>query len=53
MRVTGAPLASATRYNLQKLRCTICDIIYTAPLPKGVSGEKYDANFIAMLMINK
>ena len=53
IRVTGAPLASATRYNLQKLRCAICDIIYTAPLPKGVSGEKYDANFIAMLMINK
>ncbi len=53
IRVTGAPLASATRYNLQKLRCAICDIIYTAPVPKGVSGEKYDANFIAMLMINK
>ena len=53
LRVTGAPLASATRYNLQKLRCAICDIIYTAPLPQGVSGEKYDANFIAMLMINK
>ena len=51
--VTGAPLASATRYNLQKLRCAICEIIYTAPLPDGVSDKKYDANFIAMLMINK
>ena len=51
--VTGAPLASATRYNLQKLRCAICEIIYTAPLPEGVSDQKYDANFIAMLMINK
>ena len=51
--VTGAPLASATRYNLQKLRCAICEIIYTAPLPEGVSDKKYDANFIAMLMINK
>jgi transposase len=53
VRVTGAPLASATRYNLQKLRCAICEIIYTAPLPEGVSDKKYDANFIAMLMINK
>lgn len=53
VRVTGAPLASATRYNLQKLRCAICEIIYTAPLPDGVSDKKYDANFIAMLMINK
>ena len=53
VQVTGAPLASATRYNIQKLRCAICEIIYTAPLPKGVSDKKYDANFIAMLMINK
>jgi hypothetical protein len=51
--VTGAPLASATRYNLQKLRCGICEIVYTAPKPEGVSDKKYDANFIAMLMINK
>lgn len=51
--VKGAPLASATRYNLQKLRCAICEIIYTAPLPEGVSDKKYDANFISMLMINK
>ncbi len=53
VRVMGAPLASATRYNRQKLRCAICEIIYTAPLPEGVSDKKYDANFIAMLMINK
>lgn len=53
VHVTGAPLASATRYNMQKLRCAICEIIYTAPLPKGVGDKKYDANFIAMLMINK
>ena len=53
VQITGAPLASATRYNMQKLRCAICEIIYTAPLPEGVSDKKYDANFTAMLMINK
>ena len=53
IRVTGAPLASATRYNLQKLRCSICEVIYTAPLPKGVSDKKYDNTFVSMLMINK
>jgi hypothetical protein len=53
VQVTGAPLATATRYNLQKLRCAICEIIYTAPLPEGVGDKKYDAHFIAMLMINK
>lgn len=53
VRVTGAPLAMATRYELQKLRCAICETIYTAPLPEGVSDKKYDAGFISMLMINK
>ena len=53
IRVTGSPLASATRYNLHKLRCAVCEIIYTAALPDGVSDKKYDAGFIAMLMINK
>ena len=53
IRVTGAPLASATRYNLQKLRCAVCEVIYTAPVPEGVSDKKYDAGFVAMLMLNK
>jgi len=53
IRVTGSPLASATRYNLQKLRCAVCEVIYTAPRPLGVGDKKYDANFVAMLMINK
>jgi len=53
VQITGAPLASATRYNIQKLRCGICEIVYTAPLPEGISDKKYDANFVAMLMINK
>ena len=53
VRVSGAPLASATRYQLQKLRCAICEVIYTATLPEGVSSKKYDEGFVAMLMINK
>jgi transposase len=53
VRVTGSPLAMATRYELQKLRCSICETIYTAPLPEGVADQKYDAGFISMLMINK
>lgn len=53
IKVIGKPLATATRYNLQKLRCTLCETIYQAPLPAGVSDKKYDENFVAMLMINK
>ncbi|WP_042892040.1 IS66 family transposase, partial [Anaplasma marginale] len=53
VRVSGAPLAAATRYDCQKMRCSICETVYTAPLPEGVSEQKYDNNFVAMLMINK
>ncbi len=53
IQVVGSPLATATRYNLQKLRCTLCQKIYQASLPEGVSDKKYDENFVAMLMINK
>jgi hypothetical protein len=53
IKVIGKPLATATRYNLQKLRCTLCETIYQAPLPVGVSDKKYDENFVSMLMINK
>ena len=53
VQVIGNSLATAIRYNLQKLRCTLCQKIYQAYLPEGVSDKKYDENFVAMLMINK
>jgi len=40
IQITGNP-ATATRYNLQKLRCAICELIFTAPLPEGVEDTKY------------
>lgn len=53
IRIIGSPLATAERYNLQKLRCTLCQKIYQASLPEGVSDKKYDENFVSQLMINK
>jgi len=53
VRVVGKPLATATTYNLQKLRCALCATVYQSPLPEGVCNKKYDENFVAMLMINK
>ncbi|MDA7949810.1 MAG: IS66 family transposase, partial [Hyphomicrobiaceae bacterium] len=53
LRITASPMANATRYNLQKLRCNLCEIIYTAEKPAGVGDKKYDTSFVAMLMINK
>lgn len=53
IQVTGAPTAQATHFQLQKLRCNICEVIFTAPLPEGVEDVKYTTSLIAMLMINK
>jgi hypothetical protein len=53
VQFTGSPMAQATRYNLQKLRCALCETVYTAPLPEGVEKKKYTDSFVAMLMINK
>jgi len=40
IRITDSPIATATRYFLEKLRCSLCGEIFTAPLPDGVSEEK-------------
>lgn len=53
IQVTGAPTAQATHYQLQKLRCLICETIFTAPLPAEVEDVKYTNSLIVMLMINK
>jgi transposase len=54
IRIEGRPITSAKRYHLQSLRCSICQTIFTAPLPEGVHpSEKYDARFKSLLLINK
>lgn len=53
IQITGSPTAQAIHYKLQKLRCSVCEIIFTAPLPEGVEDVKYTVSLIAMLMIHK
>jgi len=54
IRVTGSPIATATRYFLEKLRCCLCGETFTAPLPDGVSEEeKYDEAAKAVLALQK
>ena len=54
IRVTGAPIATATRYFLEKLRCSLCGETFTASLPEGVSeDEKYDEEAKAVLALQK
>lgn len=52
VRFGGQPPIAATVYRRQRLRCRLCDAVYTAVLPAGVStASKYDASCSSMLAV--
>jgi len=53
IRVDGHALLSALRYELQKLRCSACGQIFTAPLPREAGAEKYSPRARAVLMVSR
>jgi len=53
VRFVGQPPLSATVYELDKLRCNLCQEIFTAPPPAEVGAEKYDATAAAMIAVLK
>jgi hypothetical protein len=53
MRIDGQALLSALRYELQKLRCSACGQIFTAPLPREASPEKYSPRARAVLVVGR
>jgi transposase len=53
IRVRGQNFAKLLRYTVDKLRCNLCNEIFTVELPPEVGEEKYDPAFIAMLAIMK
>jgi transposase len=53
VRVTGNAPCSAKVYQLQKLRCNLCQQIFTATAPDDIGDEKYDAASGAMIALLK
>ena len=54
VRLVGQPPVGATIYYLQKLRCGLCGVVFTAELPAGVSAEeKYDPTVGSMIALLK
>lgn len=53
IRIIGQPLAKATRYHIEHLRCSLCGEVYKADIPKDVPANKYDERFVALLMLHK
>ncbi len=54
VRLVGQAPVGATIYYLQKLRCGLCGVVFTAEPPTGVDAdEKYDATVGSMIALLK
>ena len=51
LRLDGHALLSAMRYELEKLRCSACGEIFTAPLPAEAGEQKYSAPARAVVVL--
>lgn len=53
VRVVGQPPLAATVYELEKLRCNLCQEVFTAEPPDRAGPEKYDATAASMIILLK
>ena len=53
VRVRGQAPLHAQVYKLQKLRCNLCGVTFTAKAPEGVGTKKYDVRSAAMIALLK
>jgi transposase len=52
VKVVGQAPLGATVYKLQRLRCRLCDTVFTAPLPAAVALlPKYDSSCASMIAL--
>jgi hypothetical protein len=53
IRIDGNALLSAIRYEVEKLRCSACGQVFTAPLPVEAATEKYSPRARAVLAVGR
>ena len=53
VRVRGVAPFQATVCELEKLRCNLCGVIFTAEPPRGVGTDKYDESVASLLAVLK
>ncbi len=53
IRIDGHGLLEAIHYELEKLRCSACGQVFTAPLPQEAGEEKYHARARAVLALGR
>ena len=52
VKVVGQAPLGATVYRVQRLRCRLCDALFTAPLPAAVASlPKYDSSCASMIAV--
>ena len=49
IRISAQPFLPATLYEPEKLRCNLCNELYSAPLPEHVGPDKYEPGVSSML----
>ena len=53
VRVKGIAPLMATVWELERLRCNLCGMVFTAQAPEGVGDEKYDETAASMVGLLK
>lgn len=53
VRIRGMAPLSATRYELERLRCNLCGEVFTAQAPDATGDKKYDETATAMVALLK
>lgn len=53
IRFVGQAPLTATVYERARLRCNLCNQVFTAPAPEGVGDEKYDVTAVSTLALLK
>jgi len=53
VRLTGRAPIGATVYEREQLRCNLCGMIYTAPLPEGVEEQKFDPTAGSIIVVQR
>jgi len=53
VRIKGMPPLPATVYELEKLRCNLCNRVFTAKAPEDIGESKYDETAVALIALLK
>jgi transposase len=53
VRITGMAPLQAKVFELARLRCNACNLVFTAPAPEGIGTAKYDETATAMVGLFK